>query len=84
MPKENRRGDGFSATNQVKTRQNKTKPPNALPASERCPGQLNARDESIFTLPALFVCGHGGDILWLRRWSPPLAFTLLVAMESVP
>ena len=36
----NKRWNGFSATNQVKARLHQTEPPNALPASERCPGQF--------------------------------------------
>ena len=42
MPMKNKRWDSFSATNQVKARLHQTKPPNALPASERCPGQPSA------------------------------------------
>jgi len=42
MPMKNKRRDGFSVTNQVKARLHQTEPPNALPASERCPGQPSA------------------------------------------
>jgi RHS repeat-associated protein len=41
MPR-NKRWRGFSATNAVKARLHQTKPPNALPTSERCPGQPSA------------------------------------------
>ena len=40
MPRKSERWDGFSATNQEKARLHQTEPPNALPASERCPGQF--------------------------------------------
>src|ERR1039457_2115788 len=32
-----KRWNGFSATNEVKARRHQTEPPNAMPASERCP-----------------------------------------------
>jgi len=39
VPMKIKRWNGFSATNAVKARLHQTEPPNALPTSERCPGQ---------------------------------------------
>jgi hypothetical protein len=58
----NKRWNGFSATNQVKARLHQTKPPNALPTSERCPGSPKARlCGAVSTQRAQFAFGHGGD-----------------------
>ena len=45
----------------MKARLHQTEPPNALPASERCPGQPRRRVGGSFTLPTQFAFGHGGD-----------------------
>ena len=42
MPMKNKHWNGFSATNDEKAFLHQTEPPNALPASERCPGQPSA------------------------------------------
>jgi hypothetical protein len=60
MPIKNERWNGFSATNQVKARLHQTEPPNALPASERCPSQPSVALE-FFTLDTRFAFGHSGD-----------------------
>jgi hypothetical protein len=62
MPRKNKRWDGFSATNQVKAHLHQTEPPNALPASERCPGQHKAGHWKFFHFCSRqFAFGHGGD-----------------------
>ena len=50
-----------SATNEIKARQHQTELPNALPTSERCPGQPKDMVEDCFTLHTWFAFGHGGD-----------------------
>jgi hypothetical protein len=42
VPMENECLDGFSATNEEEARLHLTKPPNAMPASERCLSQPRA------------------------------------------
>jgi hypothetical protein len=61
VPMKNKRWTGFSAMNEVKVRLHQTEPPNAMPASERCPGQHKRRVGGFFTFPAQFAFGHGGD-----------------------
>ena len=69
-----KRRAGYSATNQVKARLHPTEPPNALPASGRCPGQPGVALE-FFTLTTRFAFGHGGDHpSYVRTLNDPMQF----------
>jgi len=64
VPMTNKRWNGFSATDATqgsKARLHQTQPPNALPASERCPGQPRM----------LFNAFHSQHPVRIRSWRRP-------------
>ena len=57
----NKRWNSFSVTNDKKARLHQIEPPNALPASKRCPGQHKGVMGGFFTRHNQFAFGHGSD-----------------------
>jgi hypothetical protein len=66
---EKRRRNGFSAKNDEKARLHQTEPPNAMPASERRPGQPRLRWEIVSLCAA-------GSLSVMAATSPAMSVTL--------